>query len=356
MPSKKPLVSDFGEKKLINRIIEKTNSFQKDYFQAHSQIRESLGDDAALMDWGTNYLAATSDMLMEDTHFPHQMTAQEIGWKIVTVNVSDLAAMGAHPRGIIISMGLPRDMELEYFDDLVGGILEACQHYHIPLIGGDTNESPQLVLSGTAMGEVDKKIVLMKSGAEDGDLIIVTGGLGLAAAGFEVLLSDIPLQDIENNIGPETIKKVINNALNPKARLNEGIKIAESGILKVATDITDGLASELMELMQATGNSIGMRIYEDRIPIPPEVKVVGTYFNKNPLEMALYYGEDFELVLICKKDALKCLEQITDFYILGEVTTTGVMEIVDKQGKTNILPPGGYEHLGGRHEKGSNSL
>ncbi|MCK9151117.1 thiamine-phosphate kinase [Methanobacterium alcaliphilum] len=353
---KKLLVSDFGEKKLINRIIEKTNLFQKDYFKTHPQIKESLGDDAALIDLGTSYLAATSDMLMEDTHFPHQMTAGQRGWKTVTVNVSDLAAMGAQPKGIIISMGLPVDMELEFFDDLINGILEACQYYHIPLIGGDTNESPQLVLSGNAMGEVSKKTVLMKSGAEPGDLILVTGALGMAAAGFEILLSDFSDKKIETEIGHETINKVINYALNPRARLKEGISVAEAGILKVATDITDGLASELWELMQAANEPIGMRIYEDKIPIPPEVVTVGQYFNKKPLEMALYYGEDFELLLISKKEALKELEKITEFYVVGEVTSGEVMEIIDKQGKTNILPPGGYQHLGGRNEKGSNSL
>ena len=157
MSSKKPLISDFGEKKLIEKIIKKARLYQKDYFSSHPQIRDSLGDDAALTDFNCGYLVSTSDMLLQNTHFPPQMTHRQMGWKIVTVNVSDLAAMGAYPRGILISLGLPRDMTMEQFNELVEGILEACDYYETPLIGGDTNESPQIVLNGTALGEVSKE-------------------------------------------------------------------------------------------------------------------------------------------------------------------------------------------------------
>ncbi len=381
MHSKKLKITDFGEKKLIDRIIKKTRQSQMNYFSSSDfQIKKSLGDDAALIDFGSKYLVASSDMLLEKSHFPPQMKPEEMGWKIVTVNVSDLAAMGAHPRGFLVSMGLPRDMDVEFFDKLIDGILEACEHYDIPLIGGDTNESPQLVLDGTALGEVDKKNVMMKSKtaqgpAEPGDLIAVTGGLGLAAAGFEFLLSEIypELLDKSNfSINSSNIQKTKNlikkHALRPRARLNEGIIAAESGMFKGATDITDGLASELEEILKSSKNnfdgnsnnsnslessplnsiplkSIGIKIHEDQMPIPSEVKEIAEIFDKDPLGMALYYGEDFELLLIIKRESLEEIKKILDIYLIGEITDSGVIEIVKNDGSTIILPSGGYQHL-----------
>lgn len=347
--SKKPLISDLGEKKLIENIIQKARFFQKDYFSTHPQIRDSLGDDAALMDVDSKYLVSTSDMLLQNTHFPWQMTHRQMGWKIVTVNVSDLAAMGAHPRGILISMGLPREMTLEQFNELVEGILEACSYYETPLIGGDTNESPQIVLNGTALGEVTKEKVLMKNTIQKGDILVVTGPLGLAAAGFEILFMENKSKNkarIESTLKEEFINLALDHALNPRARIKEGIIAAESNLITGCTDITDGLASELQELVTA-GKDIGIKIYQDQIPSHPLVGELGKITGKNSEEMMLYYGEDFELLLAVKKDGINALKECMDFYVVGEVTDSGHMEIVDTNGKTNILPSGGYQHLGG---------
>jgi len=357
MSHKKTKISDFGEKKLITRIIKKTRHLQSDYFSNDLRIMNSLGDDAALIDFGSNYLVASSDMLIETSHFPKQMKAREIGWKIVTVNISDLAAMGAYPMGFLVSMGLPKEMDIDFFDEMVNGILEACKYYNLPLIGGDTNESPQLVLNGTALGEVNKKKVLMKSEAEKGDLLAVTGPLGLAAAGFEYLLSEnYPEIKSEKSKNSENLKKtlrlVTKHAFKPKARLNEGILATQFDQIKGATDITDGLVSELEEIINASKNSdmnsqsyIGIKIYENKIPIPPEVIEIADLFNKNPLDMALYYGEDFELLFVIKKDGIDEIKEHLNLHVLGEVTSTGFMEIVKRKGITEILPSGGYQHF-----------
>jgi thiamine-monophosphate kinase len=342
--SKKPLISDFGEKKLIEKIIKKTNIHQKEYFSSHPQIRNSLGDDAALTNINSGYLVSTSDMLLQESHFPPQMNHRQMGWKIVTVNVSDLAAMGAHPRGILISMGLPREMTIEQFNELVEGILEACNYYETPLIGGDTNESPQIVLNGTALGEVNKEKVLMKKTFQEGNLIAVTGPLGLAAAGFEILLADDSnsSQKIQFLKG-EFVDNAVKHALDPRARIKEGIMAAESNLVTACTDITDGLASELYEMLK-TGN--GIRIYEDKIPSHPLVEEISKINGKKLNQMTMYYGEDFELILTVKKDEIEALKKLMDVYVIGEVTDSGNVELVDKLGKTNILPPGGYQHLG----------
>jgi thiamine-monophosphate kinase len=347
MSSKKPLISDLGEKKLIDLIIQKARLCQKDYFSTNPQIRDSLGDDAALIDVDSGYLVSTSDMLLQSTHFPRQMTHRQMGWKIVTVNVSDLAAMGAHPRGILISMGLPQDMELKQFEELVEGILEACDYYETPLIGGDTNESPQIVLNGTALGEVSKEKVLMKKTLQKGNLIAVTGPLGLAAAGFEILLADnVNHKQKIDRIEEEFIQKAVKHALDPRARIKEGIMAAESNLVTACTDITDGLASELYEMLKP-GNNMGIRIYEDKIPSHPLVEEVSKISGKKLNQMTLYYGEDFELLLTVKKEEIGALKKLMEVYAVGEVTDSGRVEIVDKHGKTNILPPGGYQHLGG---------
>lgn len=350
MSSKKPLISDLGEKKLIDLIIQKARLCQKDYFSTHPQIRDSLGDDAALIDIDSGYLVSTSDMLLQSTHLPRQMTHRQMGWKIVTVNVSDLAAMGAYPLGILISLGLPRSLLMEQFEELVEGILEACNFYETPLIGGDTNESPQIVLNGTALGKVSKEKVLMKNNVQKGDLITVTGPLGLAAAGFEILLAEDKdsSQKIELFKG-EFVEKAVKHALDPRARIKQGIIAAESNLVTACTDITDGLASELYEMVKP-GNNTGIRIYEDKIPSHPLVEEVGKITGKKLNQMTMYYGEDFELLLTLKKEEIKALKKLMDVYVVGEFTDSGRVEIVDKHGKTNILPPGGYQHLGDKYE------
>ncbi|HML05394.1 MAG TPA: thiamine-phosphate kinase, partial [Methanobacterium sp.] len=189
-------VSDIGEKELIKRILKKSSSnIVNNSFFDNKSIK-SFKDDAALINFGDSYLVATSDILFKSSHFPDEMTPKQIGNKVVTVNVSDLAAMGAKPIGIIIAVGLPKDMLLDDFDKLINGIINACEEYEMMLIGGDTNESRELTISGTCLGIVDKNEVLMKDGAKPGDIVAVTGPLGLAAAGFELLFNkEIKLED-----------------------------------------------------------------------------------------------------------------------------------------------------------------
>ena len=157
MPSKKAKISDLGEKKLIKRLLSRSQNPRVKSLFLNKISFESLSDDAALLDIGENYLVLCSDMLMRSSHFPIEMSYNQIGQKIVAVNVSDLAAMGAETVGIVISMGLPKNMLVEEFDDLIGGILDACEKYEMALIGGDTNESSELTLSGTCVGMVKKE-------------------------------------------------------------------------------------------------------------------------------------------------------------------------------------------------------
>lgn len=342
MPSKPDKISDLGEKKLIKRILKKSqNPRIKSLFLNETSIK-SFSDDAALIDLGKEFLVTTSDMLMESAHFPHDMTKYQIGQKIVTVNVSDVAAMGAEPIGILISMGLPRDMLIEDFDELVDGILDACKKYDMYLLGGDTNESLEFTLCGTCIGMVKKENALLKSGAVAGDVVAVTGPLGLAAAGFQTLLNpNIDLDDIKK----DTKYLVLKHALEPEAKLKTGILLAESGAVTSATDITDGLLSELGEMVEANDHCIGVVIDQEHLPIPPEVFEIANTTNADPYEMALTYGEDFELLITIDRVRFKDLKSQDGIYEIGYVDSSGKIKMIDKAGKTNIITPRGYEHL-----------
>lgn len=335
-------VSDIGEKGLIKRILKKSSSkITKSTFFDNKAIK-SLNDDAALINFGDKYLVATSDILFKSTHFPDEMTHEQMGKKVVTVNVSDLAAMGAKPIGIIVAIGLPKEMLLDDFDKLIDGILKGCNKYEIMLIGGDTNESAELTISGTCLGIVGKEKVLMKYGAHPGDIVAVTGPLGLAAAGFEILFNpEIKLEDLNE----DDRNLALQHALNPEAKLKEGISLAKSGYVTSATDITDGLASEIGELVNASTCGIGITIYEEMIPLTGAVLEVAEKANKNPLEFVLHYGEDFELLLTIKNSAFEQIKDQIPIYKIGKVTSSSKMIIVKSNGEEEILNPRGYEHL-----------
>jgi thiamine-monophosphate kinase len=340
MPSKPDKISDLGEKLLIKRLLSKSlNPQVKSLFLDKKSIK-SLSDDAALLDFGENYLVACSDMLMESSHFPAEMTPYQIGHKVVTVNVSDISAMGADTIGIIVSLGLPPNMLVTDFDHMVEGILDACEKYDMALIGGDTNESAELTLCGTCLGIVKKENVLMKSGAIPGDIVAVTGPLGLAAAGFKVLFNSHNF-----DINKDNHDLVLKHALKPEARLKEGILLAKSGSVTSATDITDGLLSEIGEMIYANENKIGMIIDQELIPIPQEVMEIADLSDSDPLEMSIAYGEDFELLLTLSSEIFDDLKSKFNLYQIGIVDSSGKIRMIDKEGKTNILTPKGYEHL-----------
>ncbi len=331
-------VSDIGEKRLIKRILKKStkNIFNSSFFDELSI--KSMKDDAALINFGDHYLVLTSDILFKSAHFPEEMIPEQMGKKAVTVNVSDLAAMGADPIGIIVSLGLPKNMLLDDFDRLIDGIIDGCFEYEMMLIGGDTNESNELTICGTCLGIVEKDNVLMKSGARDGDVVAITGLLGLAAAGFEVLFNNLELNSASKEV-------LLSHALHPKAKSKEGILLAKTGSVTSATDITDGLAKEIGELIESNSGKIGITLYEDLLPIPEEVLEVTEKIDKNPLDLILYYGEDFELLLTIDKDIFSQIKDKISLYKIGSVTSSGKMIMVCKDGTKKILEPKGYEHL-----------
>ena len=168
-------VSDIGEKELVRYIISNSKSITP--------------DDTAITEFDSTNLISTTDMLIQSRHFPDGMSYFHMGFKAVTANVSDLAAMGAQPLGFLLSIAIPKDLALDDFKEILDGVLKACDYYSIPLIGGDTNEADEIIISGTALGLCDAP--LMRDTYEMGDVIAVTGDIGLAALGFELEISEL---------------------------------------------------------------------------------------------------------------------------------------------------------------------
>lgn len=300
-------VSDIGEKELVKYII--------------ANSKEITPDDCAIIALDGNNLISTCDMLIQSRHFPADMSYFDMGFKAVTVNVSDLASMGAQPLGFLLSIAIPKDLKLDSFKQILDGVLKACDYYSIPLIGGDTNEASEIIISGTALGLCDRP--LLKDTYNEGDLVVVTGELGHAALGFNM--------DVMNNI-------YVKKALKPIARLNEGILIKNAGATS-ATDITDGLASELYEIKK---DGFGFMIYEEMLDISDEFKEISDELNLDYLDLVLHVGEDFELLFTISKDNLEKLS--IDYRVIGEVNDSDVIELALANGFVEEIKNKGYEH------------
>lgn len=303
-------VSDIGEKELVKYII--------------ANSKDITPDDCAITDFDGNNLISTCDMLIQSRHFPKNMSYFDMGFKAVTVNASDLASMGSKPLGFLLSIAVPDDLELDSFKEIISGVLSACDYYSIPLIGGDTNEASEIIMSGTALGLCDEP--LRKDSYGIGDLIVLTGDIGLAALGFH--LTEM------NNI-------YVKKSLKPMARVNEGILIRDAGATS-ATDITDGLASELYEMKK---DGFGFVIYEEMLGISEEYKRITDWLDLDYLDLALHVGEDFELVFTISEDNLKNLD--IDYRVIGKVTYSDRVEIVLENGFVEEIENRGYEHYVG---------
>ena len=299
-------VSDIGEKELVKYIIANSDDITP--------------DDTAITELNSTNLISTCDMLIQSRHFPENMTYFDMGFKAVTVNVSDLAAMGGEPLGFLLAIALPKDLKIDDFKQIIDGVLKACEYYHIPLIGGDTNEASEIIITGTALGLTDNPV--MKDTYNKGDLIAVTGNIGLAALGFNL-----------NTLDNIYVKK----ALKPKARIREGLILRDYATS--ATDITDGLASELYEIKK---DGYGFMIHEELLDISDEYKKIAGELGLDYLDLILHVGEDFELLFTISEENLEKLP--IDYMVIGEVTDCDVIELTLENGFVERIKNKGYEH------------
>ena len=288
-----------------------------------------LGDDAGAIMIGGKWLVATNDMLVRKTDVPDIMTPEQVGFKVVTMNVSDIAAMGAIPVGFLFSLGVPGDIDMDYLEGVAKGIGNALEFYNLPVLSADTNEADDLIIDGIALGRTER--LLTRSGAKPGDLVCITGDVGRALAGYFVWRHGLEV--------PEDTKRVLyEKFLEPKARIVEGAVLSDYA--NAAIDISDGLSKELHLISKMSG--VGIEIDGEKLPIREEVLEVADILKKDPLEIALSSGEEFELLFTIPESRLEeCSVPCT---VIGKVVKGSGVYITIK-GKRFEMPFLGWEHL-----------
>jgi len=263
-------------------------------------------EDCAVIDLAdTEYLVATTDMFHRTTDFPEEMSAWQIGWMSAAGTLSDIAAMGARPYGLLVSIGLP-DLPLAFVESMIDGMSACTRECGTAIIGGDTDSHQELTITGTALGHVRKDQILRRCGAQIGDLVCVTGHLGTAGAGMRALELGLAADD------PVAVKKLFE----PIPRIAEGIGLAESKAVTSMMDNSDGLSISLYQLAEVNG--CGFTIHADSLPVLPGLdpdRGLGP-----DLELALYAGGDFELLFTVAPTRLDDALDACELTVIGEVT------------------------------------
>ncbi|WP_455645679.1 thiamine-phosphate kinase [Methanosphaera sp.] len=328
------MISELGEKKLIKKLLKKRD---ETLTSTQKRIQESYHDDAALQENKDKYTVISTDMLIQHTHFPKQMTPYQMGEKIVTVNVSDILAMNAKPESILISMALPKTLSVNDFDEIINGILKKCEEYDILLIGGDLNQHDEIILCGTATGQINNEVKLQKN-IEQSNLIAVTGQLGSPAAAFDLINNDITIPSQDKEI-------ILNSLFEPNLPIETSKFLRKHPeIVTSITDITDGLAIELGHLHEKN-NNLGFCIHRDKIPYNKYLEEIANENNKNINEYLFHFGEEFELLLTLKKEEYnKYKHKLKDVHIIGEVNNSNTITILENN-SIKSMQIKGYEHL-----------
>ncbi|MDD2385975.1 MAG: thiamine-phosphate kinase [Bacteroidales bacterium] len=306
-------ISDLGEFGLIDHLTS-------DLKIRHKELVKSIGDDAAVFESGNECTLVTTDLLVEGVHFNLIYTPlKHLGYKAVVVNLSDLYAMNATPKYITVSIALSSKFSVEAIDELYEGIKLACDRFNVDLIGGDTTSSLSgLFISISAIGTAKKEDIVYREGAAKNDLICVSGDLGGAYMGLQLLEREKKLFLSDTEIQPKLdgYEYVIERQLKPEPRRDiiESLKNAE---IKPSSmiDISDGLSSELLHLCKHS--DLGCKIYEDKIPINPQTIAVSEMFRLDPSLPALNGGEDYELLFTVPLSKKEEIEKIKDISIIG---------------------------------------
>ncbi len=310
-------------------------------------VYRAIGDDAAAFYSAPGQLnLVTTDLLVERVHFLRDAASgYDLGYKALAVNLSDIAAMGGKATEAFVSIAIPEDCGLDYLDELYRGIRSLAAEFQVNILGGDTTASKQdLIINIGVHGSVREDEILCRDGAAPGDLIYSTGYLGDSRAGLYLILNKIAADS-------EDLGKLYRAHVLPRPYLEEGRFLA--GLLAVTSDIdvSDGLSSDLGHIAARSG--VGARIYEERIPVSPELGIFCSRFGFNPVEFALSGGEDYTLLFTVPAERAAELERGYKekfghgIWALGEITDSGVMEIVTAAGETRPLARSGWNHFKG---------
>ena len=316
MAMTKTEISTLGEFGLIKHLT-------KDVKNAQASTQKGIGDDAAVLNFKDKRTLVTTDLLLEGIHFNLEyVPLKHLGYKAAVVNFSDIYAMNATPTQITVSLGISKRFAVEDLEELYSGIRLACERYNVDLVGGDTCASMTgLTISITCLGEAYDSDIVYRNGAKVNDLVCVTGNLGTAYMGLQLLERERIVMQANENATPafEGREYLLERQLKPEARRDIIEKLHEAGIKPTAMmDISDGLSSELMHI--CTQSNVGCSIYEDKLPIDYQAAALAEEMNLNIVTCALNGGEDYELLFTCSLDDYEKLIPLEDVYLIGHIT------------------------------------
>lgn len=309
-------IAELGEFGLIKHLT-------KDIKTVHKSTLKGVGDDCAVMNFGTKKVLMTTDMLLEGIHFNLEyVPLKHLGYKAAVVNFSDIYAMNGTPTQITVSLGVSKRFTVEDIEALYSGIRLACERYGVDIVGGDTCSSMTgLTISITCLGEANAKDIVYRNGAKLNDLICVSGNLGTAYMGLQLLEREriVARADENAQLAFEGREYLLERQLKPEARRDMIAALKQAGIKPTAMmDVSDGLSSELMHICSQSG--VGCCIYEDKLPIDYQAAALAEEMNLNIVTCALNGGEDYELLFTCSLEDYEKLIPIEDLYIIGHIT------------------------------------
>jgi thiamine-monophosphate kinase len=310
-------LSELGEFGLIRRLTE--NIVLK-----NESTLKGVGDDCAVLDFKSKKVVVTTDLLAEGVHFNLMyVPLKHLGFKAVAVNISDICAMNAIPRQITVSLAISSKFSVQSLDELYEGIYLACNKYGVDLIGGDTTSSlTGMTISITAIGEADEDELVYRSGAKNSDLLCVTGDLGGAYMGLQLLERENEVFKVNPKMQPQFsgYDYILARQLKPEARTDMKKVFSDLGVKPTAMiDISDGLSSEILHICHES--KVGCRLFEDRIPYDDQTKKMAEELNINPLVAALNGGEDYELLFTIPVDEHSKIRNHPDISVIGYITS-----------------------------------
>ena len=335
-------ISTYGEFGLIKHLTEK-------FSIQNSTTIKAVGDDAAVLDYKDKQILVTTDLLLEGVHFDLvYVPLKHLGYKAAVVNFSDIYAMNGQPKQITVSLGVSKRFSVEDLEDLYAGIEMACKKYGVDLIGGDTSASMTgLTISITCLGEAESDKIVYRNGANQNDLICVSGDLGSAYMGLQLLEREKIVFSANNEAQPDFEGKdyILQRQLKPEARKDVIAALAEKGIVPTAMmDISDGLSSELIHI--CTQSKVGCRVYEDKIPINYQAVVMAEELNMNIVTAALNGGEDYELLFTVSMDDYDKIVTVEGVGIVGHTTKPELgLHLIGREGEEIELRAQGWNSL-----------
>ena len=336
------IISELGEFGLIDRLTKAIR------LKNRSTVK-GVGDDAAVLDYGGRCLVFSTDLLTEGIHFNLMyVPLRHLGYKAVVVNLSDVYSMNARPRQITVNMAISNKYSVEALEELDSGIYLACDKYGVDLVGGDTTSSlTGMTLSISALGDAERADLVYRSGARPGDLLCVTGDLGGAYMGLQLLERENEVFKVNRDMQPklEGYDYILGRQLKPEARADV-IDVFEKLQMKPTAmiDISDGLSSEILHLCK--NSKVGCQLFEEKIPMDNQTKKMADEFHINPLVAAMNGGEDYELLFTLSPDDMEKIKNDPDFTVIGKMTEPEEgANLITTGGSKIRLQAQGWTHL-----------